>query len=213
MSQSIKDRPRVFFDVHVGGVPLGRIVFELFSDLAPKTADNFRALCTGEKGIGKTTEKPLHYLGSCFHRVVKDFMIQGGDFVNHNGTGGESIFGSTFNDEEFKLKHDRPFLLSMANRGKNTNGSQFFITTNQTPHLDGIHVIFGQVISGKEVVKEINELDVDKKDRPLQDARIVSCGQLVKKASSTKKENKKKKKKRVSSTESDTDSSSSSESS
>merc|ERR1711994_560358 len=160
---ALKHRPRVFFDIQVGNVPLGRITFELFNDVAPKTAENFRALCTGEKGIGKTTEKPLHYLGSCFHRVIKDFMIQGGDFVNHNGTGGESIFGSTFNDEEFKLKHDRPFLLSMANRGKNTNGSQFFITTNQTPHLDGIHVIFGQVISGKEVVKEINELYVDKK--------------------------------------------------
>ena len=212
MAEALKYRPRVFFDIQVGNVPLGRITFELFNDVAPKTAENFRALCTGEKGIGKTTEKPLHYLGSCFHRVIKDFMIQGGDFVNHNGTGGESIFGSTFNDEEFKLKHDRPFLLSMANRGKNTNGSQFFITTNQTPHLDGIHVIFGQVISGKEVVKEINELDVDKKDRPLQDARIVGCGQLVKKDSSKSKEHKKKKKnKKVSSSESSSDSSSSSE--
>ena len=212
MTEAIKNRPRVFLDIQVGNVPLGRITFELFTDLAPKTAENFRALCTGEKGIGKTTEKPLHYLGSCFHRVVKDFMIQGGDFVNHNGTGGESIYGSTFDDEEFKLKHDRPFLLSMANRGRNTNGSQFFITTNHTPHLDNIHVIFGQVVGGKEVVKEINELEVDKKDRPLQDARIVNCGQLVKKATSSNKENKKKKKKRASSTESDSSSSSESSS-
>ena len=212
MAEAIHNRPRVFFDIQIGSIPLGRITFELFTDLAPKTADNFRALCTGEKGIGKTTEKPLHYLGSCFHRVVKDFMIQGGDFVNHNGTGGESIYGSTFDDEEFKLKHDRPFFLSMANRGKNTNGSQFFILTNPAPHLDGIHVIFGQVVGGKEVIKEINELDVDKKDRPLQDARIVNCGQLVKKNSSNIKEpKKKKKKKRVSSSESSSDSSSSSE--
>ena len=197
MSQSIKDRPRVFFDVQVGGVPLGRIVFEVFSDVAPKTVDNFRSLCTGEKGIGKTTEKPLHYLGSCFHRVVKSFMIQGGDFVNHNGTGGESIFGSTFEDEEFKLKHEKPFLLSMANRGKNTNGSQFFITTEIAPHLDGLHVVFGQVVSGKEVVKEIEDLDVDKKDRPLQDARIVNCGQLVRKEATNNKDRKKKSKKRM----------------
>merc|ERR1712241_217654 len=149
---------------------------------------NFRALCTGEKGIGKTTEKPLHYLGSCFHRVVKDFMIQGGDFVNHNGTGGESIYGSTFHDEEFKLKHEKPFLLSMANRGKNTNGSQFFVTTGLAPHLDGLHVVFGQVVGGKEVVKEIEDLDTDKKDRPLQDIRIVNCGELIRKTKTKKKE-------------------------
>merc|ERR1712241_1415129 len=164
---------------------------------------NFRALCTGEKGIGKTTEKPLHYLGSCFHRVVKSFMIQGGDFVNHNGTGGESIFGSTFEDEEFKLKHEKPFLLSMANRGKNTNGSQLFITTEVAPHLDGLHVVFGQVVSGKEVVKEIEDLDVDKKDRPLQDVRIVNCGELIKKT-------KKKREKSISSSSGEKSSSSSS---
>jgi cyclophilin family peptidyl-prolyl cis-trans isomerase len=114
----------VFFDISVSNVSLGRIVIELFNDVAPKTAENFRQLTTGEAGIGKTTEKPLHYKGSLFHRVVKNFMIQGGDFVNLNGTGGESIYGGTFDDEAFTLKHDRPFLLSMANRGKNTNGSQ-----------------------------------------------------------------------------------------
>ena len=122
MSKS--NRPRVFFDISVSNVSLGRIVIELFNDVAPKTAENFRQLTTGEAGIGKTTEKPLHYKGSLFHRVVKNFMIQGGDFVNLNGTGGESIYGGTFDDEAFTLKHDRPFLLSMANRGKNTNGSQ-----------------------------------------------------------------------------------------
>ena len=168
-----KDRPRVFVDLTIGNVPLGRIVFELFTEIAPKTADNFRSLCTGEAGIGKTTEKPLHYKGCLFHRVVKNFMIQGGDFVNFNGTGGESIYGGTFEDEDFVLKHDRPFLLSMANRGKNTNGSQFFITTAPAPHLDNLHVVFGHVVSGKEVVKEIEDLDTDKKDRPLQVRELI----------------------------------------
>ena len=182
------ERPRVFMDITIGNVPLGRVVFELFVEIAPKTADNFRSLCTGEAGIGKTTEKPLHYKGCLFHRVVKGFMIQGGDFVNFNGTGGESIYGGTFDDEEFVLKHDRPFLLSMANRGRNTNGSQFFITTEPASHLDGLHVVFGQVVAGKEVVKEIEDLDTDKKDRPLQDARVVNCGELVRKAKKKKKE-------------------------
>ena len=118
------NRPRVFFDVAVGNVGLGRIVIELYSDVVPKTPENFRQLVTGEAGIGKTTGKPLHFKGSLFHRVIKNFMIQGGDFVNFNGTGGESIYGGTFDDEGFEMKHDRPFLLSMANRGKNTNGSQ-----------------------------------------------------------------------------------------
>ena len=118
------NRPRVFFDVAVGNVGLGRIVNELYSDVVPKTTENFRQLVTGEAGIGKTTGKPLHFKGSLFHRVIKNFMIQGGDFVNFNGTGGESIYGGTFDDEGFEMKHDRPFLLSMANRGKNTNGSQ-----------------------------------------------------------------------------------------
>lgn len=119
-------RPRCFFDVKFG-LHSGRIVFELFADKVPKTCSNFRFLCSGEKGIGKTTDKPLYYKNVIFHRVVKDFMIQGGDFSNGNGTGGESIYGGTFEDEGFHFKHDKPFLLSMANRGKNTNGSQFFM--------------------------------------------------------------------------------------
>merc|ERR1712004_323693 len=181
------DRPRVFVDLTIGNIPLGRIVFELFTEIAPKSAENFRALCTGEAGIGKTTEKPLHYKGCVFHRVVRNFMIQSGDFVNYNGTGGESIYGGTFEDEEFVLKHDRPFLLSMANRGRNTNGSQFFVTTAPASHLDSLHVVFGQVVSGKEVIKEIEDLDTDKKDRPLQDARVVNCGELMRKAVKPKK--------------------------
>ncbi|XP_073952765.1 nuclear cyclophilin protein Moca-cyp isoform X2 [Choristoneura fumiferana] len=173
------ERSRVFMDITIGGLPSGRIVFELFNDVAPKTAENFRALCTGEAGIGKVTGKPLTYKGMLFHRVVKDFMIQGGDFTNANGTGGESIYGGTFEDESFELQHDKPYLLSMANRGKDTNGSQFFITTQPAPHLDNVHVVFGQVVSGAMLVRQLEALPVDRNARPLQDASVAACGQLV----------------------------------
>ena len=172
-------RPRCFFDIAIGGIPVGRVVFQLYADVCPKTCENFRALCTGEMGMGKATGKPLHYQGAAFHRVVKSFMIQSGDFSEGNGKGGESIYKEMFEDENFELKHDEPFLLSMANKGPNTNGSQFFITTAPAPHLDNIHVVFGLVLSGKEVVKEIEELQVDKKSRPLQDAKIIKCGELI----------------------------------
>ncbi|XP_014597953.1 PREDICTED: peptidyl-prolyl cis-trans isomerase cyp11 [Polistes canadensis] len=194
--------PRVFFDIEVGGLPMGRIIFELFADVCPMTCENFRALSTGEMGVGQTTGKPLHYKGIVFHRVVKDFMIQGGDFVVGNGTGGESIYGGTFADENFILKHNKSFLLSMANRGKDTNGSQFFITTQPAPHLDNVHVVFGEVVSGQEVVMHIEGLPVDRMSRPLQDAKVVNCGELVLK---TKSKGKKHESKR-SSSESDSDS-------
>merc|ERR1711941_252962 len=128
--------PRVFFDITIGGQAAGRVTMELFADVVPKTAENFRALCTGEKGVGRSG-KPLHFKGCAFHRVIKSFMIQGGDFTAGNGTGGESIYGEKFEDENFELKHEKPFLLSMANAGPGTNGSQFFVTTVPTPHLDG----------------------------------------------------------------------------
>ncbi|RVE42676.1 hypothetical protein evm_012678 [Chilo suppressalis] len=172
-------RDRVFMDISIGGLPSGRLVFELFNDIAPKTAENFRALCAGDMGTGKVTGKPLTYKGMLFHRVVKDFMIQGGDFTNANGTGGESIYGGTFEDETFELQHDRPYLLSMANRGKDTNGSQFFITTQPAPHLDNVHVVFGQVVGGAALVKQLEALPVDRNARPLQDVAVANCGQLV----------------------------------
>ncbi|PIG89239.1 peptidyl-prolyl cis-trans isomerase D [Aspergillus arachidicola] len=169
-------RPRVFFDIQIGNEKTGRIALELFNDVVPKTAENFRALCTGEKGMGKQG-KPLHFKGSIFHRVIKQFMIQGGDFTAFNGTGGESIYGEKFPDENFELKHDKPFLLSMANSGPGTNGSQFFITTVPTPHLDGKHVVFGEVINGKSVVRKVENMNTQA-DKPVKDVTIVECGEL-----------------------------------
>ncbi|KAI2811289.1 anaphase promoting complex subunit cdc16 [Blomia tropicalis] len=179
MSKLKQLRLRCFFDISIAEDNIGRIIFELFNDVCPKTCENFKALCTGENGTGKFTGKPLHYKNIIFHRVVRNFMIQSGDFSQGNGKGGESIYGGTFPDESFDFKHDKPFLLSMANRGKNTNGSQFFITLVPTPHLDGVHVVFGHVISGQDVIMKIANQAVDKNNKPLVEVRISNCGELI----------------------------------
>merc|ERR1719379_3266680 len=168
---------KVFFDVELDGEVIGRVVMGLYGDVVPKTVENFRALCTGEKGVGKSG-KPLHYKGSPFHRIIPNFMIQGGDFTKENGTGGESIYGNKFDDENFKLKHTKPGLLSMANSGRNTNGSQFFITTVKTSWLDGKHVVFGRVLEGyDEVVKKIEALGSGS-GKPSKDIRIADSGEI-----------------------------------
>jgi len=170
--------PQVYFDVTIGGEPAGRIKMQLRADVAPKTCENFRSLCTGEKGTGESTGMPLHYKGCPFHRVIKGFMLQGGDFSNKNGTGGESIYGSKFEDECFDLKHTRPGLLSMANSGPGTNGSQFFVTTVPTPHLDGKHVVFGEVVEGMDIVTTIENTKTAPGDKPESEVIIADCGEL-----------------------------------
>ncbi|WP_375756247.1 peptidylprolyl isomerase [Corallococcus exercitus] len=167
---------KVFFDMSIGGQPAGRIVMELFSDDVPKTAENFRALCTGEKGVGKSG-KPLHFKGTPFHRVIPQFMCQGGDITLGNGYGGESIYGEKFADENFKHKHTAPGFLSMANAGANTNGSQFFLTTVATPWLDGKHVVFGKVVEGMDVVKKIEGVG-SQSGATRQPVKIEDSGQL-----------------------------------
>lgn len=169
------DKSFVYLAMKIGPHKAGKIVIKLFHKSVPKTCENFKALCTGEKGMG-SLGKPLHFKGSCFHRVIKDFMLQGGDFTKGNGMGGESIYGETFKDECFKYKHNKPGMMSMANAGPHTNGSQFFITTVPTPHLDGKHVVFGKVVKGLKLVQKIEDLDIDNNDRPKQRVEIYDCG-------------------------------------
>eukprot|EP01083_Nonionella_stella_P240032 839472_1 len=168
---------KVFFDVEIDGEKAGRITMGLYGATVPKTVENFRALCTGEKGMGKKG-KPLHFKDSGFHRVIPGFMLQGGDFSHHNGTGGESIYGDKFDDENFQVKHSKGGLLSMANAGKNTNGSQFFITCSSTPHLNGKHVVFGRVLEGLPLIRRIENLPCSPSNKPNSDVRVARCGDL-----------------------------------
>jgi len=161
--------PNVYFDISIDGSPTThRIEFQLFDDVVPKTAKNFRTLATEQIGSG--------YKGSSFHRVIPQFMLQGGDFTRHNGTGGRSIYGERFKDENFNLKHDEPFLLSMANAGPDTNGSQFFVTTVKTPWLDGKHVVFGRAVNGIEVIKAIEALGTSPNGTLKKPVKIVDSG-------------------------------------
>ncbi|KAK3045301.1 hypothetical protein LTS18_014086, partial [Coniosporium uncinatum] len=181
-------RSRVFLDVSIGTEPAGRLVIELFVDKAPKTCENFRALCTGSK-------PPLSYKASPFHRVIDEFMIQGGDITKGNGTGGDSIYGGEFADENIGWRPiDKEGLVCMANRGKDTNSSQFFITLAPCPHLNAKHTLFGHIVSGQETMTRIAKVDVDKDDRPLVPVLITRCGELERRGSSNNNNNNNKKK-------------------
>ncbi|XP_059483325.1 peptidyl-prolyl cis-trans isomerase D [Neocloeon triangulifer] len=178
MSASGDDNPIVFLDVVINEDKVGRIVIELFKHQTPVTAENFRCLCTGEKGVGNQGH-PLHLKGTIFHKAIIEYIVQGGDIVNFDGTGGESIYGLNFKDENFFAKHDQPGLLSMANSGPNTNSSQFFITLDTCPNLDGSHVVFGKVLKGLGVVREISEVPTDD-DVPQMRCCVANCGEIPK---------------------------------
>lgn len=168
-AKRIRANPQVYMDIKIGNKPAGRLRILLRADIVPMTADNFRSLCTHEKGFG--------YKGSCFHRVIPQFMCQGGDFTNHNGTGGKSIYGRKFEDENFILKHTGPGMISMANSGPNTNGSQFFISCDRTDWLDGKHVVVGELTEGMDVLRKM-EAQGTKDGKPREKIIISDCGEL-----------------------------------
>jgi len=156
-----------FLEISIDNKSVGKIIIKLFDKIVPKTCTNFKILCKNKK-----------YKNTIFHRVIKNFMIQGGDYEKNDGTGGKSIYGTTFDDENFELKHDKPYMVSMANCGANTNGSQFFITTTHIPHLDGKHVVFGEVVDGIKIIKKINDVQTDHNDKPVYDIKIIDCGEI-----------------------------------
>ncbi|KAF8742314.1 hypothetical protein AX14_005184 [Amanita brunnescens Koide BX004] len=168
-------RPIVFMDINIGETPAGRLKMELFSDIVPKTAENFRQLCTGEFRVNS---RPQGYKNAIFHRVVPNFMCQGGDFLSGDGTGSFSIYGDKFPDENFTEKHTGPGLLSMANSGPNTNGCQFFITTAKCDFLDGKHVVFGRVVDGMLTLRKIEHVSTGPNNRPKLTVKIVECGEM-----------------------------------
>jgi len=172
----MESRPKCFFEVAIGGAPQGRVVFELFSDIVPKTAENFRCLCTGEKGRGRSG-KQMTFKASTFHRIIPGFMCQGGDFTKGNGTGGESIYGDKFRDENFHMKHTKAGVMSMANSGPHTNGSQFFICLDKTSHLNNKHVVFGQVTEGMSIVRKMETVGSES-GSCRQRVEIRNCGQV-----------------------------------
>jgi len=184
--RSDKPNPTVFLDIHIGDEFAGRLIIELFANVVPKTCENFLQLCRGEgRRVNLDSKKQgdkearLSYKGTIFHRVINRFMLQGGDFDNFDGTGGESIYGSVFPDENFLLKHEVAGQLSMANAGPDTNGSQFFITTIAVPHLDNKHVVFGEVRKGLGIITDIEAMDTDQNDKPLVPVSIKNCGEIV----------------------------------
>lgn len=170
-----QNNPLVFLDISIDNQIPERLYIELFQDIVPKTTENFRQFCTGEFLIDS---KPVGYKGTIFHRVIKSFMIQGGDFVNRDGTGCKSIYGESFEDEKFEVKHTEAGLLSMANSGPNSNGCQFFITSWKCPWLDKQHVVFGKVISSLDTVMKMDEIPTDPDDIPIREIKIVECGQM-----------------------------------
>jgi cyclophilin family peptidyl-prolyl cis-trans isomerase len=193
-----KPNPIVFMDIRIGQKKAGRMTFELFADSCPKTAENFRKLCTGEMGAARFCKRQMHFKNTIFHRVIKGFMAQGGDFEKEDGTGGESTYGKTFADENFKHKHFGPGMLSMANAGPNTNGSQFFLTFKSTPHLNGKHVVFGRLKEGMSTLRTIENVSTGRMDKPIQEVAVINCGEfelerdedgnVVKKEASSKKD-------------------------
>jgi len=162
-------------DIQIGETAVGRIKMELYSDIVPKTAENFRQLCTGEHRVNM---RPQGYKNATFHRVIRDFMVQGGDFLNGDGTGSFSVYGEKFADENFEMKHTGPGLLSMANSGPNTNGCQFFITTAPCDFLDGKHVVFGKIIDGLLTLRKIENVPTGVNNRPKLVVKITECGEM-----------------------------------